>query len=167
MPSAAEHTGNFSDRASSLTGTVVGTSWAQTLQSELGYPVSAGENYYTTGCTTPAQCVFPNAQIPTTAFSAPASKILPFIPTPNDGSFFSTSSQALRINDYKTSGRVDDHTHVGLISVYYFLDNYSLSNPYPTASVPGFAATGAGRTQVVNLGDTKTIGNGTVNEVRF
>jgi hypothetical protein len=167
VPSAAEHTGNFSDRASSLTGTVVGTSWAQTLQSELGYPVSAGENYYTTGCTTSAQCVFPNAQIPSTAFSAPASKILPFIPTPNDGSFFSTSSQALRINDYKTSGRVDDHTHVGLISVYYFLDNYSLSNPYPTASVPGFAATGAGRTQVVNLGDTKTIGNGTVNEVRF
>ena len=71
------------------------------------------------------------------------------------------------MNDYKTSGRVDGNTHFGLLSGYYFLDNYSLSNPYPTASVPGFAATGTGRTQVINLGDTKTLGNSSVNEARF
>ncbi len=168
VPSAAEHMGNFLDRASSLTGTVVGTAWAQTLQTELGYPVAVGENYYTSGCTLPTQCVFPNAQIPTAAISQPAQNILPFIPTPNPGStIFSTSSQALRINDNKTSGRVDGNTGVGLLSAYYFLDDYSLTNPYPTASVPGFAATGTGRTQVVNLGDTKTLGNSSVNEVRF
>lgn len=167
VPSAAEHTGDFSDRASLLTGSVVGTAWAQTLQSELGYPVSAGESYYTAGCTTSSQCVFPNAQIPAAAISAPAQNILPFIPTPNVGAFFSTSSQSLRINDYKTSGRIDGNTHIGLVSGYYFLDNYNLSNPYPTASVPGFAATGTGRTQVVNLGDTKTLGNSSVNEARF
>ncbi len=166
VPSAAEHAGNFSDRASSLTGTVVGTAWAQTLQQELSYPVTAGENYYTAGCTTSAQCVFPNAQIPLSAFSTPAKNILPFIPTPNAGAFFSTSSQDLRINDYKTSGRVDGNSRMGLLSAYYFLDNYSLTNPYPTASVPGFAASGQGRTQVVNLGDTKTLGNSSVNEAR-
>jgi Carboxypeptidase regulatory-like domain/TonB dependent receptor len=167
VPSAAEHAGDFSDRASQLTGTVVGTAWAQTLQQELGYPVSAGENYYTAGCASSAQCVFPNAQIPQSAFSAPAKNILPFIPVPNDGSFFETSSQALRLNDYKTSGRVDGNTQFGMLSAYYFLDNYDLTNPYPTASVPGFAAAGRGRTQDINLGDTKTLGNTSVNEVRF
>jgi hypothetical protein len=168
VPSAAEHTGNFLDRASSLTGTVVDNHWANTLEGELGYPVTAGENYYTSGCTLTTQCVFPNAQIPAAAISAPAQNILRFIPAPNPGAtVFSTSSQALRINDNKTSGRVDGNSHVGLVSAYYFLDNYSLTNPYPTASVPGFAATGKGRTQVVNLADTKTLGNSSVNEVRF
>lgn len=167
VPSAAEHTGDFSDRASSLTGTVVNQYWGNTLGTELGYAVNAGENYYISGCTLPTQCVFPNAQIPATAISAPAKNILPFIPDPNNPGGFSTSSQALRINDNKTSGRVDGNSHLGLLSAYYFLDNYSLSNPYPTASVPGFAAAGKGRTQVVNLGDTKTLGNSSVNEVRF
>src|SRR5579863_7687304 len=156
VPSAAEHAGDFSDRANLLTGTVVGTAWAQTLSQELGYPVTPGENYYTSGCTSPGTCVFPNAKIPLSAFSAPAKNILPFIPTPNTGAFFTTSSQSLRLNDYKTSGRVDDNTRFGLLSGYYFFDNYSLTNPYPTASVPGFAAQGTGRTQVINLGDTKT-----------
>ncbi len=167
VPSAAEHTGDFSDRASQLTGTVVGTAWAQTLQQELGYPVSAGENYYSAGCTSSAQCVFPNAQIPQSAFSAPAKNILPFIPVPNSGAFFSTSSQSLRLNDYKTSGRLDGNTQFGMLSAYYFFDNYNLTNPYPTASVPGFAAAGTGRTQDINLGDTKTLGNTSVNEARF
>ena len=52
VPSLAEHSGDFTDRASSLTGTVVGTAWGKTLQTELGYPVNVGENYYTAGCTT-------------------------------------------------------------------------------------------------------------------
>jgi hypothetical protein len=167
VPSAAEHNGDFSDRASQLTGTVVGTAWAQTLTGELGYPVSAGENYYTPGCTTPAQCVFPNALIPKSAFSVPATNILPFIPVPNQGTNFQSTSQALTVNDSKTSGRVDANTQYGLLTAYYFFDNYSLSNPYPTATIPGFPATGTGRTQVVNLADTKTLGNSSVNEARF
>ena len=167
VPSQAEHTGNFADRAGLLTGTVGGAAWAQTLQGELGYPVSAGENYYTPGCTSSAVCVFPNAQIPMTAFSTPAKNILPFIPIPNNGSAFQTTAEALTINDSKTSGRMDANTRFGLLSAYYFFDNYSLLNPYPTANVPGFAATGTGRTQVVNLGATKTLGNSSVNEARF
>jgi hypothetical protein len=167
VPSMAEHTGNFSDRASQLTGTVVGSAWANTLQGELGYPVSVGENYYTPGCVSSATCVFPNAQIPMTAFSTPAKNILPFIPDPNQGTFFQSTSEALTVNDSKTSGRMDANTQFGLLSAYYFFDNYSLVNPYPTATVPGFAASGTGRTQVVNLGDTKTFGNSSVNEARF
>src|SRR5580698_4083087 len=128
VPSQAEHTGNFADRAGLLTGTVGGAAWAQTLQGELGYPVSAGENYYTPGCTSSAVCVFPNAQIPMTAFSTPAKNILPFIPIPNNGSAFQTTAEALTINDSKTSGRMDANTRFGLLSAYYFFDNYSLLN---------------------------------------
>jgi hypothetical protein len=167
VPSMAEHNGDFSDRANQLTGTVVGTAWAQTLQGELGYPVFAGENYYTAGCVSSANCVFPNAQIPKSAISVPARNILPFIPIPNQGAFFQSTSQALAVNDSKTSERMDANTRFGLLSAYYFFDNYSLVNPYPTATVPGFAASGTGRSQDFNLGDTKTIGNFTVNEVRF
>jgi hypothetical protein len=42
VPSEAERTGNLSDVASELTGTVSGPSWANTLAKELGYPVTAG-----------------------------------------------------------------------------------------------------------------------------
>ncbi len=47
----------------------------------------------------------------------------------------------------------------------------ALNNPYPTgqggASVPGFNALTLGRAQLVNLGDTKTFGPSTVNELRL
>ncbi len=44
-----------------------------------------GEPYYSAGCVTTAQCVFPNAQIPRRAWSAPAEALLPSIPVPNQG----------------------------------------------------------------------------------
>ncbi len=58
-----------------------------------------------------------------------------------------------------------------MLSAYYFFDDYTLNNPYPTgqggASVPGFNALTLGRAQLVNLGDTKTFGPSTVNELRL
>ena len=51
VPSDANRTGDLSDSADSLTGTVVGAGWANTLSQTLGYPVTQGENYYTPGCT--------------------------------------------------------------------------------------------------------------------
>ena len=51
VPSLQDRTGNLSDQASSLTGTVSGPYWANLLSQKLGYPVSAGEPYYTPGCT--------------------------------------------------------------------------------------------------------------------
>src|ERR1700678_2984537 len=44
VPSSADLTGNLGDSAGALTGTVNGTAWANTLSTELGYPVTNGEN---------------------------------------------------------------------------------------------------------------------------
>src|SRR5271167_4474817 len=63
-PSAATEQGDLSGIAQSLTGTVNGTAWANQLSEQLGQTVTAGEHYYVAGCTTPATCVFPNAQLP-------------------------------------------------------------------------------------------------------
>ena len=167
VPAAAEHAGDFSGVASSLTGSVVGPAWAQQLSSELNYNVSQGEPYYTPGCNSTAQCVFPNAKIPASAISPIASNILPSIPNPNSGAYFSTSSQAQRLEDSKTSGRADGNTRFGQLAAYYFWDSYSLASPYPTATVPGFPATGTGLTQVANVSDTKTFGAAAVNEFRI
>jgi hypothetical protein len=85
VPSTQDRSGNLSDIASSLTGTVNGQSWAAQLSQRLGYPVSVGEPYYTPGCTTAAQCVLPNAILPVSAWSVPAQQLLPYIPTPTAG----------------------------------------------------------------------------------
>lgn len=169
VPSTQDHSGNLSDLASSLTGVVNGQYWASLLSQKLGYAVTPGESYYTPGCTSSAQCVFPNAIIPTTAWSAPAKNLLQYIPQPNaGGNTFSTSSQNEILGDDKGASRVDYQSQWGLLSLYYFLDQYSLNNPYPVAqsgaSVPGFNALNTGRAQLFSLGDTKTLGSSMVNE---
>ena len=75
--------GNFDPAL--LTGTIDGPYWAQVLSQRLGYTVAQGEAYSFPGCgsTDPvAGCVFPGGVIPQAAWSAPAVKILPFIPAP-------------------------------------------------------------------------------------
>ena len=182
IPSNAEKGGDFSGLAGQFIipasggkpatpHTVGGTAWAQQLSNALGYGVTNGEPYYTTGCTTTSQCVFPGAQVPASVFSPISTKLLPFILSPNnaDGSF-STSSEALRLNDNKFSGRVDDSSRFGLLSAYYYFDNYTLNSPYwpsPQPLYPGFSVTGKGRTNIVNLGNTKTLGSTAVNEFRL
>ncbi|HWY52871.1 MAG TPA: carboxypeptidase regulatory-like domain-containing protein [Terriglobales bacterium] len=164
VPTAAEAGGDFSAIGSQLTGTVFGPTWASQLSSALGYTVTEGERYFFSGCTS-ATCVFPNAQIPTTVFSPISKNLLTYIPTSSIGQF-TTSSVSDHLRDDKTSGRIDANTGVGLFSVYYLFDNYTLSTPYPTANVPGFDAAGTGRTQNINLGNTRTFGGTTVNEAR-
>jgi len=78
VPSDQDRTGNLTDLASTLTGTVNGQNWADQLAQRLGYTVTPGEAYYYAGCTTSAQCVLPNAVIPQTAFSAPANALLKY-----------------------------------------------------------------------------------------
>ncbi len=82
VPSAADRQGNLADQASSLTGTVIGPAVAANLTKELGYPVTVGEPFYASGCTS-ATCVFPNAIIPKNTWSAPVANIFQFIPPPN------------------------------------------------------------------------------------
>jgi hypothetical protein len=173
VPSIADRAGNLKDQADSLTGDVSGPYLANQLAQRLGYGVTANEPYYFTGCTTSELCVFPNAVVPQRAWSAPSNHLLPYIPLPNIGdSTFSTGAYGKTLRDDKGSFRVDGNSQrYGLISAYYFFDDYNLNNPYPTgqggASVPGFAALNLGRSQLMNVGHTKTFGASAVNELRL
>jgi hypothetical protein len=181
VPSTQDRTGNLADLASSFVTTdangnivpttVSGAYWANQLSQKLGYAVSAGENYYTPGCTT-STCVFPNAVIPQSAWSAPATNLMKYIPSPdNTNGTFATSASNLTLRDDKGAYRLEDNTRWGLLSAYYFLDDWSQDNPYPVAqggaNVPGFNALYLGRAQLISLGDTKTINGSSVNEFHF
>ena len=154
-PSAATESGNLSGIAGSLTGTTVnGAAWANQLSTQLGQTVTAGEAYYTPTCTTYAQCVFPNAQLPTTAFSPIASNLLKYI-LPANGAIdssgtgtFSTTSQKLSINDNKFSGRGDANSGLGYLTAYYYFDRYDRVDPYWASNAPlypGFSVAGKGQ----------------------
>jgi hypothetical protein len=180
VPSLQDRTGNLSDQAASFVTTdvsgkivpttVSGPYLASVLSGKFGYGVSSGEPYYTAGCSSSASCVFPNAMIPTSAWSGPAAGLLQYIPSPNSGGDqFSTSAYPQTVRDDKASGRIDTNAGLwGQLSAYYFFDDYRLDNPYPGqqggASVPGFDALTFGRAQLVSLGEAKVFGAGTVNE---
>jgi hypothetical protein len=169
VPSNADRTGNLADLSSGLTGSVGGPYFATLLTQKLGYPIVSGEPYYVPNCTNSAQCVFPNAIIPQSAWSLPALRMLQYIPAPNTASgTFATSSFNQTVRDDKGALRLDASTRWGLLSAYYFIDDFDLDNPYPVAqsgaSVPGFDALTAGRAQLIALGDTKTLSTTAVNE---
>ncbi len=153
-------------------GACLATQLSNSLSNATGSPVtvSPGEPYYTAGCTSYANCVFPNATFPIKAWSAPAQHLLQYIPAPNvGGSIFSTGAASESVRDDKGSVRADTGTtRWGQLSAYYFYDNYYVNNPYPTgqggASVPGFNGLNLGTAQLLNLGDTKTLGSTSVNE---
>jgi len=172
VPSNADRTGNLADQAANLVGSVSGPYFATLLTQELGYGVVPGEPYYVSGCTTSAECVFPNAVIPTRAWSVPAQRMLQYIPAPNtaNGSF-ATSAYNQIVRDDKGAIRVDAKSPLGLLSAYYFIDDFSLNNPYPVAqsgaSVPGFNALTTGRAQLISLGDTKMVSASAFNELHL
>jgi Carboxypeptidase regulatory-like domain len=182
VPSMRDRAGDLSDSANLFlttnanggsTPTVVsGPYLANLLSQKLGYAVSPGEPYYVAGCASSAQCVLPGAVIPRSAWSDPAQHLLQYIPRPNVGTNqFSTSAFDELLRDDKGSFRVDANTRVGALSAYYFVDDFTQNNPYPTgqggASVPGFNALNLGRAQLLSLGDAKTIGTTAVNEFHF
>lgn len=161
---------------------------SQVLTPRLGYDVAQGEPYYYTAgeqipdpanrqktliaasnCASTSQCVFPNAIFPTSAFSVPARHLLQSIPGPNVGSSgFSTSSQAQTVTDDKGAVRLDRETRAGQLTGYYFADDYTLVNPYPTgqggATVPGFNARNSGRAQLFSVSLTSSPGLKKVNQ---
>ncbi|MGB0108603.1 MAG: carboxypeptidase regulatory-like domain-containing protein [Terriglobales bacterium] len=159
VPSLAERNGNFVN----LSGIVSGAYLASLLTQELGYTVTSEEAY---------SAVFPDGVIPKSAWSVPATNLLKYIPTPNnsDGTF-STSAFNKTSRDDKGAYRLDANTRWGLMSAYYFLDDWSQNNPYPVAqggaNVPGFNALYTGRAQLLGLGNTKTLSPTAVNEFRF
>ncbi len=202
VPSSAERAGNFSSVASAFTTTstlngvtyTVPTTMSEPylathiLTPELGYTISsgvpyyfaAGENYisgnalstYSHDCASTSECVFPGAQIPQSAWSAPARYLLSSIPQPNAGdSLFATSAETETLADDKGAMRADWTHGNGTLTAYYFVDNYSLDNPYPTgtggASVPGFDATSNGRAQLASLAHTTTFAATALNELHL
>jgi hypothetical protein len=172
VPSAQERAGDLLDRASSLTGTVSGPYLAGLLAQKLGYSVTPGEPYYVSGCGSASQCVFPNAAIPQSAWSAPALALLQYIPQANQsGTIFSSSAENESLRDDKGAMRVDGTTHWGTISAYYFVDDYLQDNPYPTgqggANVPGFNAISRGRAQLLSVGFTTILSANAINEAHF
>jgi len=169
--SAADLTGNLADAASALTGAVNGSYWAGVLSSELGYPVTNGESYYAPGCATSSGCVFPNAIIPQVAISAPAKALLKYIPPPNtseDGQpFYETGAYNNVLRDDKGGARIDGSSRAGMLSAYYFIDDYHQQCPYCFVSLPGFEVLNIGRAQMINLSDIKTQSATAVNELRL
>jgi len=185
LPTADQRNGNFDPTL--LTGSVDGPqtgtggaqSWAQVLSQRLGYPVSSGEPYSMAGCTSTAQCVFPVnpatglANIPQSAWAAPATKILPYIPAPTTSGTVNnyTSNSGNNIwNDDKYGLKIDfNNKRTGNWSWYYTIDNTTVSSAIPSdgASVPGFPSTTPSRAQEFVMSNTKTIGTTAVNEARF
>jgi hypothetical protein len=182
VPSAADRQGNLIDEVDSngnslLTGSVIGPAFANTLSTELGYPVSVGEPFYVSGCTT-ATCVFPNAVIPESVWSAPAKNLLQYIPLPNvspsaskgypTGAYTNSgSSSNSTYREDKGGGRIDANTRWGMLSGYYHYDGTSGFNP-DGFSVGALATSlNSARGQLITFGDTKSITNSSVNEFRL
>jgi Carboxypeptidase regulatory-like domain/TonB dependent receptor len=157
VPSLAERAGDFGG----FSGPVGDLS--NLLSKELGYAVSPNE---------PLDAVFPGGIIPQRLWSTPAQHLLHYIPTPNNANgTFSTSAYNETLQDDKGAYRLDATTRWGMLSAYYFLDGWSQNNPYPVAqggaNVPGFNALNSGRSQLLALGDTKTLSSTAVNEFHF
>ena len=145
VPSNADRTGNLMDAASgnfydSVTKKpltfVSGPYLASLLSQKVGHTVTSGEAYYYPGCAAsgPLPCIFPNAVIPQSAWSVPAQRLLQYIPAPNTASgTFATSAYNQTARDDKGAVRLDANTRWGLISAYYFIDDFDLDDPYPVA----------------------------------
>jgi hypothetical protein len=176
-PSAATEGGDLSGIASSLVGhTVTGPAWASQLTTQLGQPVSVGEAYYTTTCTSSAQCVFPNAQLAPTSFNPISANLLKYILPANQAigsngtGQYLNSAEAINLTDNKFSGRGDANTGFGLLTAYFYWDKYNQISPYWPGNAPlypGFGVVGNGQTYNVDLGATKTFSSASVNELRF
>ncbi len=101
--------------------------------------------------------------------TVPSNNLLAYVPPANttDGgnTYFTPNSLPQRLTDDKASGRIDFNTRLGLLTGYYFFDQYDQN--IPNALLPGFGSENTGRSQVVDIADTKTLSTGAINEVRF
>jgi hypothetical protein len=182
-PSAATESGHFTGIEQSLLGKAVnGAGWASALSAQLGQPVFNNEPYFTTTCTTTAQCVFPNAFLSPAKFSPIATNLLHFITPAADSTIipagqpgagtgtFATNAGKIDVSDNKGSGRLDANSNYGLLTAYFYFDKYNRTDPYWPSNAPlypGFQVGSNGTTYNVSLGDTKTISATTVNQLIF
>jgi len=176
LPSDAERNGNFSTNpaipdpfvdGNGNPTLVNGAYWAQTLSQRLGYTVNSGEPYYAPGCTA-ANCVFPGAIIPQSAFDKVSVNLQAYIPhLPAGQTSYTNNSGKGTIRDDKTGQRVDfESQRLGSLSFYYHWDDATVFNPLGNNNLPGFSTTSPSRAQMFTVGDVKTFGATKVNQVR-
>lgn len=178
-PTAATESGNFTAIANNLNGSVTGAGWATQLNQQLNLPagtITPGEKYYTSGCTSYSQCVFPNAQLASAHFSPIATNLLKYIfpangaVAPDGTGTFSSNSGTINLTDNKFSTRLDANTGIGLLSGYFYFDRFDRVDPYWQSNAPlypGFSVDSNGQTYTIDLGATKTFGSASVNEFRL
>jgi len=186
VPSVLEKTGDFSDLATTgytpINGTVSGTNnpadgtLPTVLTQRLGYPVTAGEKYWFSGCTSNSQCVFPGANgpiIPQAAWSPASLATVKFFPDPTVISggtpYFSSAAQVQKVQDDKFGVHIDlNNQRTGTWSFYYYFDDATVVNPYnPLSNVPGFPAVTPSRAQQFAMNNTHTFSPTAVNEARL
>lgn len=168
VPSAADRSGNLSDVSSQLTGTVAGTYWAGLLSQELGYPVTAGEPYYTPGCISSQVCVLPNAVIPSAAINPISTNLSQYIPLGNIGNNFASSSVNNVSNDNMGAVHLDWTVGSNAIAGYYYQDGSSATEPYGgSANLPGFGVSTVSSSKLLDVSDTTTISPTKLNEFRL
>lgn len=172
VPSLQDRQGNLSDMAGELTGSLQGPAVAATLSQQLGRTVTVGEPFYAPGCTSSnVTCVFPDAVIPQSVWSPAATGMLALIPLPNlpatatypTGAYSSANNNA-PLQDDKAGFRADSTSRLGMVSFYYFIDKYSLINPFAGGSLGNFGGATTGQAQLITLGDTKAFGTSSVND---
>jgi hypothetical protein len=175
LPTLANRGGDFSaTAASSLIGIVGGPYWAGVLSQRLGYAVANGEAYFTPGCVSSAQCVFPNGIIPQSAFDPAAKGLLPQIPSPNQvinglGYFVAQGGSANNFDSQANQGgvRIDYNTsRWGTISGYYSITPSTLTKPFGANPVPGSPSSDNIQAQQLTISNTKSFGANAVNEFR-
>ena len=169
LPTAAQRSGNFDPN--DLSGSVTGPYWAQVLSKRLGYTVTNDEPYGFPGCSTAAQCVFPNGTIPTAAMSPISVNLLKnYVPLPNFGTDqFLTPSQVSRVRDDKAGQRVDlVNKKTGNWSVYYHFDDTTNFSPSGFGATYGnFNTLTNTRVQQAVASNTRILGPSAVNELRL
>jgi hypothetical protein len=173
LPTADMRQGNFAGMnafvdSAGVPMTVNGPYWAQVLSKRLGYTVTDSEPYSPANCTSTLNCVFPGGVVPERAWASPVKPTMKFIPLPNTGTNqYRTTGYARRIRDDKAGQRVDILNRLtGNWFIYYFFDDSTANNPFPSANVPGFPSTTPTRAQQASLSNTKVFGPTTVNEWR-
>ena len=177
VPSVADKAGDVSDQAANIAAaqsrnpsvnTVDSVNFANILSNRLGYSVTSGERYFAPGCTTTAQCVFPNYIIPQSAWDSPSKNVLGLIPNPNtQGAYFSTSAYPASLQDDKSGLRIDANTRIGMISGYWHYDPWVNPTPYAPfagSSFPGFPISTVGKAQLFTFGVATNFGGTSVNQ---
>ena len=160
VPSMQSRTGNLADLASSLTGAVSGPNLAQQLSQRLWLQREGKRTVLQPGLhirramrfskrSDPSQCMGRTFQ----AFAA----IHSYAERRTDD-IFRLPPKTKSLRDDKGSYRSDYNSdRFGLLTGYYYFDDYNLTNPYPTgqggANVPGFGALNLGRSQLLSAWD--------------